>query len=307
MKRVLLTGATGFIGRHCLPLLLETGFQVHAVSSRLTGQSQPEVFWHQADILDSVQLTKLIDDVRPTHLLHLAWYTAPGKYWTSLENIRWVRASLELLQVFASKGGNRVVMAGTCAEYDWSYGYCSESITPLLPSTLYGTCKHSLQMMLSEFSKETGLSSAWGRIFFLYGPHEHPERLVPSVIRSLLLGEPARCSHGKQVRDFMHVKDVASAFVSLMESDVSGPVNIASGRAIELKEIIYKIADKINRRDLVQLGAQSVPESEPPLLIANVSCLSKKLGWLPKLDLDGGLDETIAWWQSYGLVVQGKK
>lgn len=307
MKRVLLTGATGFIGRHCLPFLLESGFQVHAVSSRLTEQSYPEVHWHRADLFNSGQITKLVNDVRPTHLLHLAWYTMPGRYWTSLENIRWVRASLELLQAFALKGGNRVVIAGTSAEYDWRSGYCSESITPLVPSTLYGTCKHSLQMMLSDFSKETGISSAWGRIFFLYGPNEHPDRLVPSVIRSLLLGEPARCSHGKQVRDFMHVKDVASALVSLIESDVSGPVNIASGRAFELKEIIYKIADKINQRDLVQLGVQSVPESEPPFLIANISRLSKELGWLPKLDLDSGLEETIAWWQSYGHVHQGEK
>jgi len=194
MKRVLLTGATGFIGRRCLPLLLANGYEVHAVSSRLPQETCSDVCWHQVNLLDFSQVSVLIADMQPTHLLHFAWYAEPGKYWTALENFHWVQASLSVLWQFYSHGGKRLVMAGTCAEYDWKYGYCSEQITPLLPATVYGTCKHSLQVMLDAFSRQTGLSVAWGRIFFLYGPHEHPDRLVSSVIRSVLRGEPARCS-----------------------------------------------------------------------------------------------------------------
>lgn len=301
MKRVLITGATGFIGRHCLPLLSASDCQVHAVSSRMPENTQPDVYWHQADLLDSGQVTKLMADVQPTHLLHFAWYAVPGKYWTSQENIRWLQASLTLLQTFASQGGQRVVMAGTCAEYDWKYGYCSERITPLLPATLYGTCKHALQAILDAFSRQTGLSSAWGRIFFLYGPHENPDRLISSVIRSLLQGKPARCSHGSQIRDFLHVQDVADAFVTLLKSDVSGPVNIASGQPVALKDVIHKIASKLGWHDLVQLGAIPVSADEPHLLIADIGRLSGEVGWQPKLDLDIGLEQTIAWWKNQGL------
>ncbi len=297
MKRVLLTGATGFIGRHAIPLLLERGYDVHAVSSGVAPGSGSGVRWHQANLLDPGQAATLIAEVQPTQLLHFAWYAEPGKYWGSLENFRWVQASLGLLREFYDQGGQRVVMAGTCAEYDWRYGYCSEEVTPLTPATLYGTCKHSLQSMLDFFSQKTGLSSAWGRIFFLYGPHEHPNRLVSSVICSLLEGRSARCSHGNQIRDFLHVEDVAGAFVALLESDVTGPVNIASGQPIALKDVIYRIADRLTRREMVQLGAISTPNNEPPLLVADVGRLLKEVCWQPKYDLEAGLKQTIEWWQ----------
>jgi nucleoside-diphosphate-sugar epimerase len=299
MKKVLITGATGFIGRHCLPSLLEAGYEVYAVSSKTSTSKLPNLHWHRADLLDSEQVSALIAEVRPTQLLHFAWFTAPGEYWNSLENLRWVRASLDLLQAFASYGGRRVVMAGTCAEYDWQYGYCSEQVTPLAPATLYGTCKHSLQIMLEASVRQTGLSAAWGRIFFLYGPHEHPDRLISSVICSLLKGEPARCSHGNQIRDFLYVEDVADAFTALLGSNVTGPVNVASGCPISLRNIIYKIAEKIDRKDLIQLGAVPALANEPPLLVADVSRLKNEVGWLPKYNLDRGLEQTIAWWRSH--------
>jgi len=298
VKRVLLTGATGFIGRHCLPPLLANGYEVHAVASQAPREDIPEVFWHQIDLMDVSRISKLVVDVQPTHLLHLAWFTVPGKYWTSSENLRWVRASLDLLQVFAQHGGQRVVMAGSCAEYDWRYGYCSEQVTPLIPSTLYGYCKHSLQIVLNAFAEQAGLSAAWGRVFFLYGPHEHRTRLVPSVVNAVLWGESARCSHGEQIRDFLYVQDVADAFVALLESRVSGAVNIASGHPIKLEDIVYRIAEKVGRQDLIQLGTLPVSANEPPLLVADVSRLSSEVGWSPRYDLDTGLEQTIGWWKT---------
>lgn len=297
MKRILLTGATGFIGRNCVPLLLAKGYEIHAVSSKSYRGDWSDVHWHQADLMDSRQVLELLTQVQPSHLLHFAWYTVPGKYWNSTENFRWIQASLTLLEAFSKNGGKRIVMAGTCAEYDWKYGYLSEKTTPLLPDTIYGKCKHSLQVMLDAFCKQTGISSAWGRIFFPYGQYEHQDKLIPSVIRSLIQGRPASCSHGNQIRDYLYVEDVANAFIALLESEVQGPVNIASGYPVSLKEIVYKIADKLNRKDLVRLGAVPASANEPRLIVADVGRLFDEIGWRPKYTLDTGLESAIEWWK----------
>jgi nucleoside-diphosphate-sugar epimerase len=299
MKKVLLTGASGFIGRHTIPSILKRGYEVHAAfyTAHPLSMHNKSLFWHQCNLMNTDQQRSLLAEVKPTHLLHFAWYMTPEKYWTSPENLRWVQTSLDLLINFVEVGGKRAVLAGTCAEYDWSYGYCSEKVTPLRPATLYGTCKHSLQEILKHFSQQTGLSSAWGRIFFLYGPHEHPDRLVPSVIRSLLQGKPAHCSHGNQIRDYLYVQDAADAFVALLESNVSSCVNIASGYPIVIRDLVYKTADQFRRRDLIQLDALPAPENEPPLLVADVSRLTNEVGWFPKYNLEQGLEETISWWK----------
>ena len=296
MKKVLVTGGTGFIGRHCLPMLLDKGFEVHAVSSRPIEKKEPSINWHQVNLLATREVELLMSRVKPSYLLHLAWYVTPGKYWTSNENLRWVGASLELLRNFEQCGGERLVVAGTCAEYDWRYGYCSEKITPLAPKTLYGSCKHALQLMLNEYAKQTEISIAWGRIFYPYGPYEYPDRLIPYVILSLLKGKPALCSHGNQIQDFMFVKDTADAFSALLDCDVSGPVNIASGKLNALKDIIFKIAEKLGNKDLIKLGAVPPSKDEPLLLAADTSRLTSEVGWSGKYDLDSGLDETIKWW-----------
>ena len=294
VNRVLVTGATGFIGRHCLDPLIASGYEVHAVTSRQPVASPAAVRWHVADLHNPGQTTAVIDSVRPTHLLHFAWYVAPGQWATSPESLEWVGASVNLLEQFHAFGGQRAVFAGSCTEYDWRYGYCSEDLTPTVPSTVYGASKRALQTLVEAYSSATGLSTAWGRIFFLYGPHEHPERLVASVTRALLSGQAARCSHGRQVRDYLFVRDVAEAFVALLQSDYRGCVNIASGEPVTLRTIVEKIARKLDAEALLQLGAIPAAPSDTPLVVGNPERLRREVRWQPRFGLDEGLDATIA-------------
>jgi nucleoside-diphosphate-sugar epimerase len=152
--------------------------------------------------------------------------------------------------------------------------------------------------MLSAYTMKNEMSSAWGRVFFLFGPHEYPERVVAYVIRSILQGEVARCTDGEQIRDFLYVKDVASAFVKLLESDVKGAVNIASGKPTALKDVLSLAASILKRPDLLELGALTLPENDPPSLVANVQRLQDEVGWEPKYDLQQGMVETIGWWKT---------
>jgi nucleoside-diphosphate-sugar epimerase len=295
-KRVLVTGATGFIGSHTLGPLLQRGYEVHAVSSK-AGPGAVSVTWHQADLFDSASSSRLLEEVRPTHLLHLAWYVVPGKLISSELNFDWVRSSIELMKRFQQLGGRRIVMPGSSYEYDWSYGYCHETRTPTVPNTVYGACKHALDAMAQAFCQSHALSYAWPRVFFLYGPNEHPDRLVSSVIRSLLNGQEARCSHGRQIRDYLHVQDVADAIVSVFDSTVEGPINVGAGTAVTLRDMIVTIGRSLGREDLLRLGAIPSRANDAPLVLADIARLTTEVKWQPKYSLEAGLAHTIEWWR----------
>ncbi len=290
MKRVLVTGASGFVGRHSVPHLLEAGYEVHAVSQ--SNIQIPEVEWHRADLLDHRSRQILLQKVRPECLLHFAWYVPPGKYWTSLENVRWLNASLDLVRELAECGGRRFVGAGTCAEYSWNPGgICEEDRTPLTPASLYGASKNALGSMLPHLAAELGIESAWGRIFFPFGPNEPMARLVPSIIASIRKGEPARCTEGLPIRDFIYVDDVARAFVTLLSSDYQGSVNIGTGEGVSIASLAQTIANLLSRPDLLQLGALPTRTGEPDILVASIEKL-RSTGFTPHWSLENALKAT---------------
>jgi nucleoside-diphosphate-sugar epimerase len=303
MKRVLVTGAGGFIGRSCIDALNRRGFDVHAVTHarREDGSRPSAAAVHRADLLDAASVDALMAAVRPSHLLHFAWIATPGVYWRSPDNDRWLAASMHLLDRFSAQGGRRVVGAGTCAEYDWTrVSICNEALSPLaLPQTQtpYVRCKLALAAELARRGAAGEASQAWGRIFFQYGPHEHADRLVASVIRNLLLGCPALCSHGRQVRSFLHVADVGDAFAHLLDSEVQGAVNVGSAVPISLREVVDAIAGRLRRRDLVRMDARPAPPDEPAVLLPDAVRLERETGWRPQWSLQAGVDDAIDWWR----------
>ena len=298
MKRVLITGASGFIGRHCLDAMAIKDYDVHAVSRRPPESTNAAVTWHQADLLDYSQIAPLLDKVQPTHLLHLAWIVTPGESYTSLDNFRWVQSSLTLAEEFVRIGGRRMVVSGSCYEYDQRYGLLQEALTPSAADTAYGACKNALHDLLTAYCQLTDLCLAWPRIFFLYGPHEHPRRLASSVVCSLLNGEQARCSHGRQQRDYLYVEDVAEALAAITDSDMSGPVNIGQGAPLTLREIVECIAEQIGRPELLALGALEARPNEVPLIVADTTRINVELGWQPRFSLEEGVARTVAWWRA---------
>jgi nucleoside-diphosphate-sugar epimerase len=306
---VLITGAAGFIGRWSVAPLLGKGYEVHAVlsksaQSRLPAQAQGAIE-HSVDLLDESAIDALLERVAPSHLLHFAWIATPGAYWTSPDNARWLAAGQHLARRFGALGGTRAVMAGTCAEYDWTRAaVCVERTTPLADQTgsavvPYVASKIAMQKMLAQLDQETSLSTAWGRIFFQFGPHEYEDRLVPSVIRHLLKNEEALCTHGRQIRSFLHVADVGAAFAELLDGDVQGAVNVGSDAGLSLADLIAEIALKIGRPDLVRLGAREPAANEPPLLIPDTHRLRDEVGFKPRYTLDAAIDDTIAWWRGH--------
>lgn len=287
--RVLLTGASGFIGRHVLVALQQQGIEVVAVGGTPVPLSVKQI---EVDLLGMTDFAMLLRETQATHLLHLAWYAKHGKYWTSPLNLRWVEASVRLVEAFCAAGGQHVVVAGTCAEYDWTHGYCREDSTPLNPATLYGTAKDATRRLVMAVCAQHQVPCAWGRIFLPFGQGESASRLIPSLIE-VLQGKRAPFGiNANAYRDFLHASDVAEGFAWLLTSGANGAYNICSGEPVRLKEVVNRLAALLGADPTPVLTLSTERPGEPPLLVGE--CLKiKGLGWAPMLNLHQGLERSI--------------
>jgi nucleoside-diphosphate-sugar epimerase len=293
--RVLVTGASGFVGRWSLEPLLARGAEVHAVQ-RHAPPTTAGVVAHAADLHDREAVESLMQRIKPTHLLHFAWVATPGVYLTSLDNPLWLRSSLQVVDAFLANGGSRVVVAGTVAEYDWSAGVCSERTTPCRPATLYAACKHAQYEVLERWSAQVGFSFAEGRLFWTYGPKESPERLVPGMIQSSVSRRPFQLRYPAQARDYLHVADVGAAFSALLASEVQGAVNIGSGEGVALSRLGEIVGEETGEGLIMQPGDASANDSAP-LVVAETSRLMRDVGFTPRYRLEQGIRDTVAWWK----------
>lgn len=294
--KVLVTGSTGFVGRQVIEQLVAQGVAVVATSRSPT--SRDGVDHVATDLTQPGAAVALVEQVRPTHLLHLAWNAVPGKFWTAADNLDWCAASLGLLRAFHAVGGKRAVVAGSCAEYDWTgAGQLDETLSWTNPATLYGVTKDALRRMVMREAEEHGHSVSWGRIFWLYGPGEGPGRLVSDVAAALRDGRAAEVSVGTQCRDFLHVADVAGAFVAALRSDYRGIFNVGSGTPVAVRDVVRCLAEAMERPESVRYGARPANPGEPPVLYGTVDRLQRQIGFRPIFGLRDGLVDTARWWR----------
>lgn len=298
MNKVLVTGGSGFLGRHIIQSLVRRGFEVHAMGRSETGRQDPiGVRWHRADLFDRRRTTEVLQQVRPAGLIHLAWATEHRSYWTTPENLDWTAASIDLMRAFRESGGGRVVLAGTSAEYDWSSGSAlDERRSPLRPSSLYGHCKNALREVVEAWAPAAGLSWAWGRLFNIFGPGENAARLVPRVVRTLIERRELTLDDCSDVRDFLGVGEAGDAFGALYASDVSGAINIASGLPVSVRQLVQCIAGEMGREGSVTFGAPKAPGASSPAVVASVTRLREELGWVPSTTLAQSVHLACQWW-----------
>jgi nucleoside-diphosphate-sugar epimerase len=268
---VLLTGATGFVGRQVLRALGDRRIPVCAViragsQGRLVEAQAVESIVTTHDLFAEhatwwAQVCKGIDTV-----IHAAWFAEPGSYLQSPKNSECLAGTLRFAEGAVQAGVRRFVGIGTCLEYDLSKGALSIQ-TRLRPSTPYAEAKAAAFTVLSERLFQRGVAFAWCRLFYLYGEGEDQRRLVPYLRQQLKAGEPAELTAGNQIRDYLDVREAGRMIVDAALGNVLGPVNVCSGVPVTVRELAERIADEYGRRDLLRFGARADNPADPPCVV----------------------------------------
>jgi nucleoside-diphosphate-sugar epimerase len=299
VTRVIITGACGFVGSQVVDAMSRLGYEVHALDRQFNrGFHSNHVTNHMIDLLDAQATRTLLDKLRPTGLIHLAWNTTHGEYWNSLVNLDWLAASLLLLRNFAASGGRRALLVGSSAEYKWGeLGDLLELGSALQPSGLYGISKNALNQVSEKYTENTGMSYAWARLFNVFGPGESPKRLVPRVICTLLQNDRLKIDESSNIRDFLYASDAGSALAALYNSNVQGPVNVGSGEGVAIKDVISIIAEYLRASDLIDICNEFNKQSQPSRIVPSTTRLREEVGWSPHISLKQRLHDACDWWR----------
>lgn len=294
--RLLVTGATGLVGRHVVEAAADNPDIELVVSARSAPPAGAAAArFVAADLSDAEAAGALVRSVRPTHVIHAAWETRHPTYWEDESNFLWSAATARMAGVFAEVGGRRFVQLGSCAEYDWSFGHCVEGETPSRPATLYGREKLAAFGAV-QAAAQGRFEAVEGRIFIVFGPDENPARFIPTICRAHLRGEIPSLGSGRQWRDLLYAKDAAQALLALTrEGGPVGSVNVASGEAVPLAEAAIILA-RLAGASETGLGRQADRPGDPDRLTAAADRICST-GWSPNYSLEEGLAETLQWWR----------
>lgn len=290
MKKVLVTGASGFIGRHLFPFLKERGYEIFPCYNQTFLDFPNYTHPVQVNLLNQDDRRRLLREIRPSHLIHLAWYVNPKGYLHSIQNIDWMNASIDLYKEFAENGGKRCVSVGSCAEYNWSEGFLEEDTTSLEDDTLYAYTKNATHAALKRLSHALNFEMMWGRVFWLYGPGESSERFIPNLINTLLREELFVCKDPNKEIDLMHVNDVSFALACALDSKNVGSFNIASGESVSIEMIVKKTASILSCPHLIKFESRT---NKQPKIRAATDKLLNLPGFQRQYDHDKGLKSYI--------------
>lgn len=296
MSRVLVTGGSGFVGRHLVEALDRAGWEVHSAGRTRCATHPTRVIEHDVDLLVEDDVARLLRTVRPAALAHLAWVTEPAVYWTSDLNAAWEVASLHLFRSFLDTGGRRVLGVGTSAEYDWSGpAPFNEDASPSSAPPPYARYKRETFDLARDLLTRSDATFVWARLFGPFGPHEDSRRLIPRTCLGLLRGETIRFGGPRHVRDFLHVAEVADALRTALESPFGGALNIGSGEGRTAQEVVAALAQALGASERVEWLAED--GSAPEHVVADTRRLREIIGWKARLAFHEQIMDACDWWR----------
>jgi dTDP-6-deoxy-L-talose 4-dehydrogenase (NAD+) len=266
-ERVVLTGATGFVGKQVLKSLIQRGAVVRVVLR--PGRSPP------VGVADTVETEDVFAEDPAwwaktcrsmDRLVHVAWPVMHGTYLHSPNNMDALIGTLRMAQGASQAGITRIVGIGTCAEYGL-VAHPMDTETSLRPSTAYGAAKAATYLALAKFLPIMGVSFAWCRLFYLFGENEDARRFVPYLHTCLASGKPVNLGSGDAVRDYLDVAEAGEHIAVVALSNIAGAINICSGQPITIRELAEGIADQYGRKDLLRFGARPSSPDDPAYVV----------------------------------------
>jgi nucleoside-diphosphate-sugar epimerase len=297
--RILLTGATGFIGTPLLKKISENGHEVLVLSRSADLKKHKNILWVQCDLSLPRTYSSEVSFFLPEVLIHLAWQDIPNfsldKSRINLDN------SINLISLIVDLNCcKKIIVSGSCFELNQLQGECLE--TSLVEAKDNFTwAKTSLHSWLNMMSKERNFELMWMRIFYVYGPKQRLGSLIPSILSSLKNRKQPKILTPKNSNDFIYIDDVINAFEkALFVENASMIYNLGSGSSSSILEVC-RIAEKI------VLGTSTLTEKIDIDSLQNISNVdfwskntnSKKyLDWHPKTKLEDGIKQTWSWIKS---------
>lgn len=303
--RILLTGASGFLGSHLGRELIRLGAKLHLLDRPGTADFRirdykDQVVFHELDLTDADLLRKTILEIKPEKIFHLASVTNVER---SLDKSVEITANnllgtLNLIKSLDGMSYQCLINTGTCEEYgDNPVPFHEEqNVNPVSP---YSAAKASSTIFCQMYYKTLGLPIVTVRPFLTYGPYQDPKMLIPRTIMAALRGESFKMTGGKQTREFNYVSDIVDGFIkSATTPEAIGQViNIGNGIEYPIREVVELILNKMDARIRPEIGSLPYRAGETWHFYCSNKKAKKILGWKPEVSLERGIEKTIAWYR----------
>lgn len=287
MKKVIVTGITGAIGQYISEPLKELGFEVYGIGRRDFDTSN--FTYINLNINDQEKLKKLFDDIKAEYLIHLAWDLSKG-YFHSNANFDMLTSSINMLKYFKDNNGKKAIYIGTYVEYSFE-NIPAKEYDKLNPTSVYAKCKNYLREISELYCKSNGIDFCWARLFNTYGENDNNTRLFPYLINTLKNNEKVSINHSQLEKDYIYAGDIAKILSLIINSDVTGIINICSGKGIKLKDLAIMIAEKLGKIDLLELNEFNA--DEPLKSIGDNSRIINELGFYNYTDIEKIIEQII--------------
>lgn len=303
IKKVFITGANGFIGARLTQKLLEEKFDVAILKRETSDLSRirdflPGLITYDGDVRDFASVARAVSDYRPDAVIHLVTYYRIEHTAADLQPMidTNVRGTINLLQAAHEAGVKFFVNTSSCAVYTMA-DHAMKETDLIAPQNLYALTKHHAEEECRFYADYFGMNAVTLRIFPPYGPGDHERRLIPHVILSLQKGQMPDLTTGKQLWDFVYIDDIVDAYLAALRNapKIKGhdAVNIGTGRAVSVREMVEKIMQQMKIAGQPKFGAIPHRKNEVWYNSADIGRAKSVLGWEPKYSVDKGLAETI--------------